>query len=147
MLDIPAKSDLTYFDSAQLSVIPQLQFRFCELANAWHSNAWNAVFAPFNVSCVTDPNASCCILCSIRFTIDQARKLFMNLAMCGVSNLHWGEPIWARDPLMHNCIWPYWFVIAQLSNVLSAFVASQEVAKCHPLSCLLSTYFLTRSAL
>ena len=32
MPDIPAKSDLTYFDSAQLSVIPQLQFRFCELA-------------------------------------------------------------------------------------------------------------------
>ena len=32
MPEIPAKSDLTYFDSAQLSVIHQLQFRFCELA-------------------------------------------------------------------------------------------------------------------
>ena len=77
-------------------------------------------------------------------------KLFMRLAKCGTSNSHWGPmaSLFERAiPLMHNCIWPYWFVVAHLSNVISAFVASQQVAKCHPLSFLLSTFFLTRGAL
>ena len=77
-------------------------------------------------------------------------ELFMRLAMCGTSNSHWGPmaSLFERaTPLMHNCIWPYWFVVAHLSNVISAFVASQQVAKCHPLSFLLSTYFFNARCL
>ena len=52
--------------------------------------------------CVIKPNASCYILCSVWFAIDQARKAIhepgnvwrLELAL----RLH-GEPIWTRDPL------------------------------------------------
>ena len=98
----PIKSDLTYFHSAQLSVIPQLQFRFCELHNTIHDISMFQLQFLFNVICVIKPNASCYILCSIWFAIDQARKAIHepgNVWRLELALRPHGEPIWAWNPL------------------------------------------------
>ena len=54
------------------------------------------------MNCVINPNASCYILCSLWFTIDQARKAIRELGNVWRLELAlrpYGEPIWAHDPL------------------------------------------------
>ena len=61
---------------------------------------------------------------------------FRNLNWCRMSSL-----FERAIPLIHNCMKLHWLEIAQLLNVTTPFLSSHQIATCHPLSRLLSTYF------
>ena len=92
-------------------------------------------FCSFQCVLCYNPICTLHILFSIWFTCRPSVENYSWLWQCvAFRNLHWGRTAY----LGSRSLWSTtaWFVIAQLSNVISPLVAFQRVATCHPLSIL-----------
>ena len=129
IMDISPLNWLDIFSITGSSVILQLRLKISKLQNAMRT------IPPFHVT-------DCALFLSSAMWYTHSGTLSYSILYRTDMPTRRGEPwndrgnVWCTMLLIHHSIRTHWFIIAQLSNIISPFLASQLVATCHPVFCL-----------